>query len=291
VRLPGIFCLLGFVALAACTPSPRDIQRIDIMDQLCIDTCRSFSISLSADEPSAFQAALDSLPVDAVVSCASRHDDIETNDYLTVTIALQNGRAYVCHETAAGPTHAHQHVPDDVKIRAFVDSVGWGIYLRTSASRRAAIERAIRTNTVQAVELTRSGCYGTCPVYDVTFLPTGSARIVYGIARCRIQARASIPFERVRDVLFETGAEWLQPSHPLLSVDTSGATIAIATAQGRFVSGGPDSSSWGPELQSLIDRLDQIIVDADWSPPLPQRFTTRTQTVQIAGCPRRPMTL
>jgi hypothetical protein len=283
VRTLRFFLLFGLVALAACTPSRSDIQRIDIAEQLCIDTCRSFSLSLPADEPSGFRAALDALPIDAVVRCASRHDDVEAPDDLTVVIALQCGRAYVCHETAAGPSHA-QYPTDAVKIRAFVDPVGWGIYQRTLASRRTTIERALRTNTVQAVELTRSGCYGTCRAYDVTFLPTGTARIVYGIARCRIHARASIPFERVRDALFETGAERLQPSYPLLSIDAPGATVAIATPSGRFISSGPDANAWGPELRRLVDRLDQIVVDTDWSPPLPKRPPVAAQSRLLSSC-------
>jgi hypothetical protein len=124
--------------------------------------------------------------------------------------------------------------------------------------------------------LVRGACYGSCPAYTVDFTRNNQARIDDGYGRCEVHAHATVPFERVRYALSESGAEELQPAYPLISVDTPSARLTFRTATATYESNGPDATGWGAPLRAAVDRIDQLVLDTVWSRPLrPRSYSFR----------------
>lgn len=135
-------------------------------------------------------------------------------------------------------------------------------------SRWSALADAFRRGGLRTIALEARGCYGFCPTYLVTFASDGNATIHARGRNCDVHARAVVPFRRVVEAARSAGAAMLRPSYPARAVDTFGARITLATAHQVFVSDGPDSTSWGPEFLATESRLDQIVRDTNWFPPL-----------------------
>jgi hypothetical protein len=142
-----------------------------------------------------------------------------------------------------------------------------GLSVHDSPLAKEAIDD-FRSGTLRAIGLEARGCYGWCPIYLVTFASDGNATIHARGPHCDVHAKAVVPFRRVLEAAGSAGAAALRPTYPIKAVDTFGARITLATAHQVFVSDGPDSTGWSPEFLATESRLDQIVRDTNWSPPL-----------------------
>lgn len=293
----SLLLLIGLAALAACTPNARDVASVETWYRVCVNGCTTFDIGLSRDgsaflrspdgktmpvrvSPRIAREMFGAPPIAATINCPARHDASSIDDNLFVRITLRDGHQYFCEETATGPTFGRS---DEIMVRDYVTVVGYSAYWDALASRRTAIDRAIRRNGLERVRLERTACFGQCPAYTVDFRRTG-AQIVEYKNGCVIRSRADVPLERVRYALLAANASFLEPQYPLRAIDTPGATITIVTSEGTYAASGGDATSWGPIFASAVQRLDQIVVDAAWSPPLPKRAFRFERPIAHRSC-------
>jgi len=285
IRLAAVMVLL---ALAACA-KPAAVQRIAARYELCSGGCAGFSIEIEANgqyrifqSPTApdvvgtltriqRESTFGGLPLAAIERCVPPTGETPF-DSLSLTAVLRDGSTRTCQETASGVSRG---LAPDAAVRAYVRLMIGAITYSAFEPRREAIREALSGDTLSSARLVRGPCYGSCPSYTVDFTRDNQALIVDGYGRCQVQARARVPFERVREALLESDAAALEPAYPLISVDTPGATIVLRTASATYSSNGPDATAWGAPLRAAVERLDQLVLDTAWSPPLRPRHKIR----------------
>jgi hypothetical protein len=147
-----------------------------------------------------------------------------------------------------------------------VESIALGARYEMLKERHEAIASGLRENTLRFIRLETTPCMGTCIAYSVTFLPNNSARIDARGPHCHVVAGAAIPFSRVRTASY--GGANLLPFYPRKWTDSPGSTITFGTAHKQYASDGTDSMVWTAAFREVRGRLDQIVRDTQWSPPL-----------------------
>jgi hypothetical protein len=135
--------------------------------------------------------------------------------------------------------------------------------------RARAIESAMRGRLLQSVTLETLGCFGTCPPYRVEFFSNGRASIDLGPGLCK--ASATVPFGHIAYAV--RLAPGLLPDYPTGGViDGFGARISLQMSDGTTsISAGLSESSWDRAFAITESRLDQIVRDTRWSPPIDRR--------------------
>lgn len=265
----GYAVLAAALACISCAPPTDDVTAITASYVRCFESCRTFDLSLDRAQiadPAVAQAFAD-LPLDAIEHCPGP-SATEASDHLMLMVAFGPHHLVACHEPASGETQGNGAA---ARIRAFVATEMRNIHEAMMRPRRAAILDALRNDTLQGVLLKRTGCYGSCPAYTLHVARDGTAVIDAVMERCKVHARATIDFTRVRDALFSSGASGLEPTYPLVWVDTPGATLTLELPNATFSSTGPDARSWGEPFREVLARLDQLVLDTHWSAPLPPR--------------------
>lgn len=281
MRLILALCLLA--SLTACAPKLSDVTSVDTKSTLCINGCRTFSISFDrsgsytidpdTDAPVRGRArgmveeAFKNLPLADVARCPRAHTGT-TIDNLTIVVHLRGNRALYCAEPASGSDNDAHSAADRLRVYAKLQAAA--IYNAALRERQTDVTDALRDDTVRFVELDRTGCFGNCPAYHVRFRRAGWSELSMIGSRCAVRT-ATVSFERVRAALWEAGAQYLAPRYPRMWVDTAGASLTISTPKETIRSDGPDSMSWGPEFSITVARLDQLVLDTPWTPPLPPR--------------------
>ena len=278
-----ILALFAFATLAACAPKLSDVTSVDTNYALCINGCRTFSISFDRSGSYAIDPDTDApvrgsargmvedafkhLPLADVARCPRARTATDM-DNLTIVVHLRGNRALYCNEPASGSDNDAHSAAD--RLRAYAKFQAAAIYNAALRERQIDLTNALRDDTVRFVELDRTGCFGNCPEYHARFRRTGASALSLTGPRCAVRT-ASVSFERVRAALWEAGAQYLAPSYPRMWVDTSGASLIISTSKETVRSNGPDAISWGPEFSRTVARLDQLVLDTPWNPPLPPR--------------------
>ncbi len=280
VRLPRPLFLVAFTgALLAsgCAHHDTRVQRVDISYQLCDGGCHAFETSFTKHRSSAspaFEApgdlvrtgktiaeALNALPLDAVERCS--HAGNATNlDHVQVGIHFRDGTDAFCMVTASGPAG---NANDAERVRLYARFFGWPIYRATLAPQYRILASAVKSNRVRWLEINRTGCYGSCPIYDARFDLDGNAVIVRLTHQRWSTIRIPVPFESVRHALIASNLDALLPGYPSIAEDTPGATITLGLTDHRFVIRATDAASWDSSMAVLIARLDQIVTD--FTPP------------------------
>ncbi len=279
-------CVASLLLLVtSCAPKPEDIARIDVDYLRCINGCTSFSIDVRRDGtytiPDAFHSntgtrgrfsprdtkALRDLPLGALERCAALNLPWTSEDHAALFVTLLDGRALRCQVPASGPVRG---ASPEAAVRAYVRLGAREYYDAALAPPRNAPARAVALDPLDGGTLTRTAGFCPGPAYTFRVARDGAATIVTP-RRCGINSRAHIPFDRIRDALFAANVGHLEPSYPLRSEDTAGATLSLDIASQTYVSKGPDDMSWGPVFRDAVERLDQIVLDTNWSPPLPGR--------------------
>jgi len=124
----------------------------------------------------------------------------------------------------------------------------------------------MRDRLLQSVTLETLGCFGACPHYRVEFFSNGRASIDLGPGVC--EASATVPFGHI--VYAVRRAPWLLPDYPTGGVsDGFGARISLQMSDGAtYISAGLSEYTWDRVFGSTESRLDQIVRDTRWSPPI-----------------------
>lgn len=284
-----IVALFALATLAACVPNLSDVTNVYTSYTLCINGCRAFSISfdrtgsytIDADTGAPIRGRAQSLVDDAFkylpladLARCPRARTVASMDNLTIVVHLKGSRVLYCTETASGTDDPHSSAD---RLRTYARLQTSAFYSAVLRRRQSDLTDALREDAIRSVELRRTGCFGNCPAYRVRFRRSGPSDLLVIGPRCAVRS-ASVSFERVRAALWEGGATYLEPSYPRMWVDSSGASLAISTQKETIRSEGPDSMSWGPEFSGTVARLDQLVLDTPWNPPLPPRtFDFRTQ--------------
>lgn len=142
-----------------------------------------------------------------------------------------------------------------------------------SHEREAHVARLMRVDMLRRVTFTSNGCFGTCPAYTVTFSDDGralmrAARFVRGLADGRsVNARATVPFEKVRELLSASGFASLYPQYPLRTIDVYGVSFEFDYRDGySYTVSAPDETQWPPEVAGLAGSFTQLVRDTHWTP-------------------------
>lgn len=287
---------VAIVLLSGCAPKLADVSEIDAGYTLCQVGCTNYTVQIKRDGSYVVNDVLTGKAVGGVVSdvfsnlpladlsaCAAP-SPLTQMDHIYLTVQLPDRRSLTCQVTATGDRRGKS---PDSRIRQFVALNMSGVYFDALLPRRTAIHEALRANALASVEVKRTGCFGMCPNYDALFKSDGSATLVQRGCPTRY---ATVPFDRVRTALFESGAELLAPRYPYSTEDTPGATIMLSMKGRTITSEGADAASWGPEFAETIARIDQLVADTTWSPPLAPIMALRpSQTVRDRNaCQRSP---
>ena len=285
-HVPRSFLLLiGLTALlASCEPQSPDIDLVTLSYHGCADGCRQYTVTVHADgtprsASPAFETAGDApapdarsriasalahLPLADVQRCATT--TAQPNDFELIVLRFKNGTTKTCTTSASGPEGT---TTSDERIRRFFRAAAYPIYTAVLSPQYNRLEDALKRNTLRWIELTTTPCYGNCPSYKVRFLPDGTATMRVFTHQGARAATARISFARVRRAVAQVNVRALAASYPVRSVDTPGAVLTFATSHDRFSIHGADSTTWNNAMTDVVARLDQIVVDATWSPPLP----------------------
>jgi len=268
--------LLLLAVLCACThESNQDIAVVQIHGRACpncaehLTIWRSGAISeltwhgLSGQNARVAGDAIDSLPLDELRQANPPPPFVGPATFASIVVSYRDGR--------------YQQVPVPVDPGMFAGTRRLSQWMNTFAfeatevlmkDRWRVLADAFRRGSFRAISLEARGCYGWCPIYLATFNSNGTATLHARGPRCDMRAKAIVRFRRVLDAVRSGHAATLRPAYPIQAVDTFGARITLTTAHQVFISDGPDSTSWGPEFLATESRLDQIVRDTKWSPPL-----------------------
>lgn len=271
---PYALAILAFAAIvSACAPKMDDVTEIDAGYALCQIGCRAYTVQLRRNgtyvvndvlqgkvRGGILLDAFSNLPLNEISRCAK--PSLTQMDDIYLSVQLRDHTRRTCQITASGTWRG---TSPEIRVRQFVALNLNGVYFEALLPRRTAIHAALRDNTLTSVEFTRTGCLGDCPSYDVVFSSDGNA--TFSERGCPKRS-GLVPFDRVRTALWESNAALLAPSYPHNAVDTPGASIALSIGRRVITSEGRDAASWGPEFTHALERLDQVVADSTWNPPL-----------------------
>jgi len=172
----------------------------------------------------------------------------------------------------------------------------WIIDTEAGAAKRLAVARARMTarlgdvGNLASVEFDANGCFGDCPAYVVRFYPSGAATLDgadFPGSPVHVH-RATVPFNRINDLLVSVSFAHLERSYPIHGVDMFGAAFALRYRDGfRYDVKAPDETSWPPQFNALFARIDQLVLDTRWTPPLaPRRSSLYAGPRLTFGTPR-----
>jgi hypothetical protein len=211
---------------------------------------------LTDSERAKVRALIASLPLDALHAAGDSSLPANTRGVVRVDVHFHDGR--YTNAAVAGYARGADNLPLITWIGA-VNELADQTLFRTRFKRLAV---AFDANAVRSIELETLGCYGPCSHYRVTFTNANAATID---GRCT--ATSSIPFARVLEA--SAGVRYLLPHYASNTIDAFGARITVWLLDGTsYTSEGYASKDWDDYFLVAETRLDQIVRDAAWSPPL-----------------------
>jgi len=161
---------------------------------------------------------------------------------------------------------------DQPSLRHFIEAVDASVADARSSSRQALVARLTDYQHVRSIQMQVGGCLGSCRGFDVSFGRNGKAQIEYTLPRDypnRSSAIAFVDFARVLRILKETGYESLRPQYPYSVTDTEVTRLIVRYSHFTYTVYAPDSTSRPAVLTEILGRVDQLVEDANWQPPLP----------------------
>jgi hypothetical protein len=268
--------LVATLIFSACTSgriTNTDITSVMISGKMCEDcfdvvtlrrggAIQSSTGALFTSDPKFVSDAFKQLPLGTLHTFAHKLDIIGPTNVVSLIVGYANG----AYENVAVPVNGGTSEPELAALGRQVESVADSARYLLLRDRGHAIERALRENSLRSIQLEMTACMGTCPAYTVIFSSDGTAKIRDRGPGCDTSARASVPFHRVRDAA-GAGA-WLLPYYPRKWTDTPGASITYAAARFQYVSYAPDEMEWTSRFRGVASRLDQIVRDTQWTPPI-----------------------
>jgi len=266
-------------------PRPSDITKISVVQKICDPRCRWWGITLYSNGTAYIgdDAAGDGLHVrlpartytDVANVLATRigffggpadyrlHPDPQNSTFITAWVGGNETQVVV-------PSTEFQMIGDrsSLQLQRFARFIGGEVAGFRRRARARTRRRLADLSALSIVEYRANGCYGTCPAYTVRFLPNDHATFISGKNHCR----ATISFEIVRDILRASDVTELASRYAFRTVDVFGAHLHLRYRDGfSFDSDAPDRTQWSAQFQELSDRIDQVVLDATWTPRLPLR--------------------
>ncbi len=294
MRAPvAIAILSAFVfAASACSRGPRadQITKIAVTQNICDPHCRFWGATLypgdaediSGDAPEddmrtrafrgTFAALADWLPRTTFFTGKSdyrRDPDPADSTYVTAWTGTTERQVAI---PSSEPVTAGDRSMFD--LHRFASFVGSSVYAAHYKARADMKKRLANLRELALVEYDAKGCYGTCPAYAVRFYPDAHATISTfdPLTRGRVDARAMVPFTTIVHVLQTCQFTELRTRYRLRTADVFGASLHLRYRDGfTFDSEAPDESQWSDQFGQIAARLDQVVLDTQWTPPLPAR--------------------
>lgn len=189
-----------------------------------------------------------------------------------VTLVLDDGRYR--NIDVPQPERGRRPSSGDALLQSWIFDAEASVAKRLSVRRARMTARLGDVGNLASVEFDANGCFGTCPSYVVRFLSNGSATLTGGAGPGSPAPthRATIPFERVGDLLTSVNFASLERSYPIHGEDMFGAAFALRYRDGfTYDVKAPDETSWPPQFNALFARVDQLVLDTRWTPPLAPR--------------------
>ena len=277
---------------AGCGRSPKaeQITKLAVVQAVCDPHCRSWGATLHPGDTADITG---DLPDDDIHTHVFR-ETFATSAHWLAGSAFFTGKSDYRHDpdpdnstyvTAwIGATERQVVIPSKESvvvndrslfaISRLVSFVAERVAVARNDVRARTKKRLANVAALTMVEYDAHGCFGTCPAYAVRFHADGHAEIddFDVLTRARVNARADVPFATIVHVLQTSQFTELQRRYRVRVVDVFGAGLHLRYRDGfRFDSDAPDRTEWSDEFAQIAARLDQVVLDTQWTPPLPAR--------------------
>ena len=284
--------IIGVIAGCSRPPGHDTITRIAVVQTLCDPRCRYWSAVLTPDRFVIFnneggiqednlRARIAQAEYARIVQSLLRSTFYSARTYYARTGSPQNTTwitvsADHSMRSVGMPSEENQSASSasirslQFFVKQFQLYVEAAIYQQQSKL-RGRLENLAALTTV---EYTANGCFGSCPAYTVRFSADNRATIreFDFVSREIVWAIATIPFDKVRQLLEMSRFTQLERRYPIHWIDVSGGRLKLVYRDGFvYESDGPDSTQWSAEFQNISNRIDQLVLDTPWNHKLPAR--------------------